>query len=83
MLANLKIIWQFHAHPVHQKVSRFFGPRYVGDDFFRFETSLVQSNSRALRDLLVLESNCTEEDYFCCEEMRTENNDKKNINRTS
>jgi hypothetical protein len=32
MLANLKIIWQFHAHPVHQKVSRFFGPRYIGDD---------------------------------------------------
>jgi hypothetical protein len=30
----LKIIWQFHAHPVHQKVSRFFGPRYIGDDFF-------------------------------------------------
>ena len=34
MLANLKIIWQFHAHPVHQKVSRLFGPRYIGDDFF-------------------------------------------------
>jgi hypothetical protein len=34
MLANLKIIWQFHAHPVHQKVSRFFGTRYIGDDFF-------------------------------------------------
>ena len=34
MLANLKIIWQFHAHPVNQKVSRFFGPRYIGDDFF-------------------------------------------------
>jgi hypothetical protein len=33
MLANLKIIWQFHAHPVHQKVSRFFRPRYNGDDF--------------------------------------------------
>jgi len=33
MLAHLKIIWQFHAHPVHQKVSRFFGPRYIGDDF--------------------------------------------------
>jgi hypothetical protein len=31
---HLKIIWQFHAHPVHQKVSRFFGPRYIGDDFF-------------------------------------------------
>ena len=23
-----------HAHPVHQKVSRIFGPRYIGDDFF-------------------------------------------------
>ena len=37
MLAHLKIIWQFHAHPVYQKVSRFFGPRmprYIGDDFF-------------------------------------------------
>ena len=34
MLAHLKIIWQFHAHPVHQKVSRCFGPRYIGDDFF-------------------------------------------------
>ena len=34
MLANLKIIWQFQVHPVHQKVSRFFGPRYIGDDFF-------------------------------------------------
>ena len=34
MIANLKIIWQFHAHPVHQKVSRFFGPRYIGDDLF-------------------------------------------------
>ena len=33
MLANLKIIWQFHAHPVHQTVSRFFGPRYIGDNF--------------------------------------------------
>jgi hypothetical protein len=34
MLAHLKIIWQFHDHPVHQKVSRFFGPRYIGDNFF-------------------------------------------------
>jgi hypothetical protein len=32
ILAHLKIIWQLHA--VHQKVSRFFGPRYIGDDFF-------------------------------------------------
>ena len=23
-----------HAHPVHQKVSRYFGPGYIGDDFF-------------------------------------------------
>jgi hypothetical protein len=41
----------------------------VGDDFFRVETSPVQSNCRSLRDLVVLESNCTEKDYFCCEEM--------------
>ena len=34
MLTHLKIIWQFHAHPVHQKVSRFFGSRYIGEDFF-------------------------------------------------
>jgi hypothetical protein len=43
MLANRKIIWQFHAHPVHQKVSRFFGPRYIGDDFF-LEPNLVSFN---------------------------------------
>jgi hypothetical protein len=34
MLVNLKIIWQLHAHPVHQKVSKFFGPRYIGSNFF-------------------------------------------------
>jgi hypothetical protein len=33
MLTNLKLVWQFHAHPVHQKASRLFGPRYIGDDF--------------------------------------------------
>jgi predicted DNA-binding antitoxin AbrB/MazE fold protein len=38
----------------------------------RVESSLIQSNSRFLRDLVVLESNCTEKDYLCCEEM-TEN----------
>ena len=32
MLAHLKIIWQLHA--VHQIVSRFFGSRYIGNDFF-------------------------------------------------
>jgi hypothetical protein len=34
MVENLKIIWQSHAHPVNQKVSRFFGPRYIGGNFF-------------------------------------------------
>ena len=34
MLANLKIICQFHAHPVHQNRVEIFGPRYIGDDFF-------------------------------------------------
>ena len=29
MLAHLKIIWQFHAHPDHQQV-----PRYIRDDFY-------------------------------------------------
>jgi hypothetical protein len=29
MKPKLKIIWQFH-----QKVSKFFGPRYIGDDYF-------------------------------------------------
>ena len=43
MLTNLKIIWQFHAHPVHQKVSRYFGPRYIGDYLF-LEPNLVSFN---------------------------------------
>ena len=52
MLAHLKIIWQFHAHPVQQKVSRFFGPRYIGDDFF-LGPNLVSFN-RAVVPLLEL-----------------------------
>jgi hypothetical protein len=36
---------------MHQNSGDIFRPRYVGDDFFRIETSLVQSNSRSLRDL--------------------------------
>ena len=47
MLVHLKIIWQFHAHPVHQKVSRFFGPRYIGDDFF-LGPNLVSFNRAAV-----------------------------------
>ena len=61
---------------VHQNSVNILGQDIVGDDFFRVKTSPVQSNCRSLRDLVVLESNCTEKDYFCCEEM-TENNDKK------
>jgi hypothetical protein len=75
MLPNLKIIYRFHVHPVHQNSVDILGPRYVGDHIFRVKASLVQSNFRSLRDLIVLESNYTEKDYFCCEEM-TENNDK-------
>ena len=47
MLAHLKIIWQFHAHPVHQKVSRFFGPRYNGDEYF-LGPNLVSFNRTAV-----------------------------------
>ena len=47
MLAHLKIIWQFH-----QKVSRFFGPRYIGDDLF-LGPNLVSFN-RAVVPLLEL-----------------------------
>jgi hypothetical protein len=54
MLAHLKIIWQFHAHPVHQKVSRFFGTRFIGDDFFiRAESSLIQSKCRSFIGVIV------------------------------
>jgi hypothetical protein len=34
MLANLKIISQFHSHPVHQISVDIFGPRYIGSDLF-------------------------------------------------
>ena len=54
MLAHLKIIWQFHAPPVLQKVCRFFGPRYIGDDFFfRAESSLIQSSCRSFIRVIV------------------------------
>ena len=53
MLTHLKIIWQFHAHPVHQKGSRLFGPRYIGDDFFKAESSLIQSSCRSFIRVIV------------------------------
>ena len=48
MLAHLKIIWQFHAHLVHQKVSRF-----LGTTFFRAESSLIQSSCRSFIRVIV------------------------------
>ena len=37
-----------------QKVSRFFGPRYIGDDlFFRAESSLIQSSCRSFIRVIV------------------------------
>ena len=44
MLANLKIIWQFHTHSVQQKVSRFSGPRYIGAGTTFFGPNLVSFN---------------------------------------
>jgi hypothetical protein len=48
MLEHLKIIWQSHAHPVQQKVSRFFGPT-----FCRAESSLIQSSCRSFIRVIV------------------------------
>jgi hypothetical protein len=53
MLAQLKIIWQFHAHPVHQKVSRFLGRDILGTTFFRAESSLIQSSCRSFIGVIV------------------------------
>jgi hypothetical protein len=59
MHANLKIIWQFHAHPVHQKVLRFFGPRYIGDDFF-LGPNLVSFNRTVVPDEISKANFCVE-----------------------
>ena len=48
MLEHLKIIWQSHAHPVQQKVSRFFGLT-----FCRAESSLIQSSCRSFIRVIV------------------------------
>ena len=53
-MTSLVIDQQFHAHPVHQKVSRLFGPRYIGDDFFfRAESILIQSSCRSFIRVVV------------------------------
>jgi fibronectin type 3 domain-containing protein len=49
MLAHLKIIWQFH-----KKVSRFFVPRYIGDDFF-LGPNLVSFNRSFIRVIIPYE----------------------------
>jgi hypothetical protein len=47
MLANLKIIWQLHAHPVHQKVSRLIwaeiyrGQLFLGPNLVSFNRTIV------------------------------------------
>jgi hypothetical protein len=56
MLANLKIIWQFHAHYIQCikksfKCRDFLGRDISGMTFFRAESSLIQSNCRSLRNL--------------------------------
>ena len=56
MLAHLKIITGTAMNArasenylaISSKVSKYFGPRYIGDDFFfRAESSLIQSRCRS------------------------------------
>jgi hypothetical protein len=57
MLANLKIICWFQAHPVHQNsVDIFWAETCLGRLFFRVESSLIQSNSRYLGTLYIFVS---------------------------
>jgi hypothetical protein len=47
MLANLKIIWQFHAHSLHQnRVEIFWAEIYRGRLFFRAEIYRTSSQVR-------------------------------------
>jgi len=81
MLANLKIICQFHAHPVHQKsVEIFWAEIYRGRLFFRAESSLIQSNSRSLRNL---KSSCAEQKFLSVCQKRFNKLKNINISRTS
>jgi hypothetical protein len=55
MLANPKIIWQFHAHPVHQQVSIFFRLlRFRKErqlDWMRLDSALIKSRPRYISAL--------------------------------
>ena len=53
MLAHLKIIWQFHADPVHQKCRDFLGRDLLGTTFFMAESSLIQSSCRSFIRVIV------------------------------
>jgi hypothetical protein len=53
MLAHLKIIWQFHAHPVHQKCRDSLGRDILGTTFFRAKSSLIQSSCRSFIGVIV------------------------------
>ena len=53
MLAHLKIIWQFHAHPVHQSVEIFWAEIYWGRLIFMAESSLIQSSRDSFIGVIV------------------------------
>jgi hypothetical protein len=53
MLAHLKIIWQFHAHPVHQSVEIFWAEIYWGRILLRAKSSLIQSSCRSFIRVIV------------------------------
>ena len=54
MLAHLKIIWQFHAHSVHQNsVEIFWAEIYWGRLILRAESSLIQSSCRSFIGVIV------------------------------
>jgi hypothetical protein len=51
MLANLKMICRFYAHPVNQNSVDMFGPKYVGDDFRRVETRVHSTYANILKNI--------------------------------
>jgi hypothetical protein len=54
MLAHLKFIWQLHA--VHQKVSRFFGPKHYKStqDFVIVESNMKPARPCMLEHLKII-----------------------------
>jgi hypothetical protein len=53
MLAHLKIIWEFHAHPVHQSVEIFWAEIYWGRLLLRAKSSLIQLSCRSFIRVIV------------------------------